>query len=158
MKTIILPLKLIFLFIFLNYGEVKSKGDLTRQKPISAEILMKGTIGESHFYEPSTLRFETGKLYKLTIKNISDSKHYFSSKEFSNSIFTRKIQVIKNNEKISEIKGLINEVEIFPHNSLEWWFVPVKTGRFNDLFCSVIDKQRKKKHSEMGMVGTIIIE
>ena len=63
----------IFLFIFLNYGEVKSKGDLTRQKPISAEILMRGTIGESHFYEPSILRFETGKLYKLTIKNISDS-------------------------------------------------------------------------------------
>ena len=37
-------------------------------------------------------------------------------------------------------------------------FVPIKTGQFDDLNCSVKDLQTNKKHSEMGMVGKIIIE
>ena len=60
--------------------------------------------------------------------------------------------------KIAEIKGNINEVEIFPKNELEWWFVPIKTGKFNDLFCYLKDKKSGKSHAEMGMTGTIIIE
>ena len=149
---------LIFLFSFFYFGESFAKNDLTRQKPIEVEVFLNGKIGETHFYYPSTLNFETGKLYKLKLKNISDSKHYFSSKNFSMSVFTRKIQVVKNKKKIAEIKGIINEVEVFPENTLEWWFVPVKTGRFNDLFCHVKDPKTGKNHSEMGMRGTIIIE
>ena len=97
--------------------------DLTRQKEIEKIILLKGEQGRIHFYEPNELVFKTGKLYKLIIKNDSDSKHYFSSISFARSIFTRKIQVIKNGNKIAEIKGQINEVEIFPKNTLEWWLI-----------------------------------
>ena len=57
-----------------------------------------------------------------------------------------------------KIKGNIYEVEIFPNNTLEWWFVPVKTGVFEDLYCKVIDKKINKSHAEMGMRGKIIIE
>ena len=150
-------LSLIVLIIF-TASKSNGKGDLTKQKPVSIEVLLKGSSGEFHYYEPSLLKFETGKLYKLKLKNLSDSKHYFTSKDFADSIFTRKIQVNKDLEKIAEIKGNIYEVEIFPYNTLEWWFVPVKTGVFEDLYCKVIDKKINKSHAEMGMRGKIIIE
>ncbi len=150
---------LILLFVF-SFKELESEnlGDLTKQKPIDKLVLLKGKNGENHFFSPNVIKFKTGKLYKLQIKNVSNSKHYFSSIKFSNSIFTRKVQILKNNEKIAEIKGDVSEIEVFPNNVVEWWFVPIKTGIFKDLSCSVMDKISKKKHKEMGMVGTIIIQ
>ncbi len=164
MRTLLYNFYLLFSLIILTLfitSKTNGKGDLTRQKPISIEVLLKGSSGEFHYYEPSILKFDTGKLYKLKLKNLSDSKHYFTSKEFADSIFTRKIQVNKNKEKIAEIKGDILEVEIFPNNTLEWWFVPIKTGVFDDLNCKVIDNKINKshaEHAEMGMRGKIIIE
>ena len=108
-------------------------------------------------YEPNILEFETGVLYKLILENKSKYKHYFTSYSFSRSIFTRKVQVNFKNQKIAEVKGDIKEVEVFPGQSLEWWFVPVKAGVFNDLFCNVKDKKTNLTHSEMGMTGTIKI-
>ena len=161
MRTLLYNFYFLFSLIILTLftaSKSNGKGDFTRQKPISIEVLLKGRSGEFHYYEPSLLKFETGKLYKLKLKNLSDSKHYFTSKEFADSIFTRKIQVNKNKEKIAEIKGNILEVEIFPNNTLEWWFVPIKTGVFDDLNCKVIDNKINKSHAEMGMRGKIIIE
>ena len=155
-KATLLGLSIIFLlFTFLNSF---AKGDLSRQKAIEVEINLKGKTGKFHFYEPSTLKFETGKLYKLKLTNLSDSKHYFTSEKFSNSIFTRKIQINKNNEKIAEVKGIIKEIEVFPNNIVEWWFVPIKTGEFKDLFCKIEDKKTGQTHEQMGMRGKIIIE
>ena len=133
-------------------------GDLTRQVPIEKTIVFKGETGVKHFFEPSILYLKTGKLYKLKMINKSDSKHYFSSNKFTRSIFTRKIQVLGKYGKIGEVKGRIDEVEIYPNHMLEWWFVPLKTGEFNDLQCSIIDKKTQRSHSEMGMIGSIIIE
>ena len=65
---------------------------------------------------------------------------------------------VKEGKKIAEIKGNITEVEVFPNNVIEWWFVPVKTGIFDDLKCKIKDKVSKKTHSKMGMVGTIVID
>ena len=76
------------------------------------------------------IKFETGKLYKLKLL-CSDSKHYFSSKDF-NSIFTRKV-VIKN-KSIARLKVTLMKLKFF--QKIKWWFVPVKTGIFSDLFCS----------------------
>ena len=160
-RTLLYKYFFLFFLIFLTLftaSKSNGKGDLTRQKPISTEVLLKGSSGEFHYYEPSLLKFETGKLYKLKLINLSDSKHYFTSKKFADSIFTRKIQVNKDLEKIAEIKGKISEIEIFPNNTLEWWFVPIKTGVFDDLNCKVIDKTIDKSHAEMGMRGKIIIE
>ena len=136
----------------------KNIGDLTKQKPIEMNVQLNGEEGKVHFFSPNILIFKTGKLYKLKIRNISKSKHYFSSLNFSKSIFTRKIQINKNDKKVAEVKGNISEIEVFPNNEVEWWFVPIKTGEFDDLICSVKDLQTNKKHSEMGMVGKIIIE
>ena len=87
-KATLLGLSVIFL-LFTFYNSF-AKGDLSRQKAIEVEINLKGKTGKVHFYEPSTLKFETGKLYKLKLINLSDSKHYFTSEKFSNSIFTTK--------------------------------------------------------------------
>ncbi len=150
---------LISLSIFFSTYSLSEKlGDLTRQQSIEKSIFLMGNIGENHYFEPNILKFSTGKLYKLKIINKSDSKHYFSSNSFSRSIYTRKIQIIKNGQKISEIKGNIFEIEVFPGNIVEWWFIPIKTGIFNDLKCMVKDQKSKKIHSDMGMVGTIIID
>ncbi len=160
MKINFYILTYIFIIVIISPKTLQSAnlGDLTKQKPIVMNIQLNGKIGKMHFFSPNVLTFKTGKLYKLKIINTSKSKHYFSSSKFSKSIFTRKIQINKNDEKIAEVKGNISEIEVFPNNTVEWWFVPIQTGEFDDLNCSVKDLQTYKKHSEMGMVGKIIIE
>lgn len=148
---------LTFLFIS-SIAFSKSLGDLTKQIPIEKNLFFAGETGKHHYFEPNKITFKTGKLYKLLLVNKSNSKHYFSSSNFAKSIFTRKIQINLNDKKIAEIKGNINEIEVFPGNQVEWWFVPIKSGKFNDLSCNIIDTKTQKKHSEMGMIGTIIIE
>ena len=59
---------------------------------------------------------------------------------------------------LSEVKGIIDAIEVWPNHEVEWWLVPIKTGYFKDLFCKVLDKKSGLKHSEMGMQGVIIIE
>ena len=147
----------IFIILLINVPYNSHSADLTRQKEIEKIVLLKGEQGKIHFYEPNELVFNTGKLYKLIIKNESDSKHYFTSTLFAKSIFTRKVQVSFNNKKIAEIKGIINNVEVWPNHQLEWWFVPIKTGVFKDLYCNVKDTKTNLSHANMGMTGTIII-
>lgn len=147
----------IFIILLFNIPYNSYSVDLTRQKEIEKIVLLKGEQGKVHFYEPNELVFNTGKLYKLIIKNESDSKHYFTSTLFAKSIFTRKVQVSLNNKKVAEIKGIINNVEVWPNHQLEWWFVPIKTGVFKDLYCNVKDTKTNLSHANMGMTGTIII-
>ena len=132
--------------------------DLTKQKPITKKIYFKGESSTKYYFEPSTLEFKIGKLYKLELINQSDAKHYFTSTKFSDSIFTRKVQLVLGEKKVAEIKGTIREVEVFPSYKLEWWFVPVKTGEFNDLECNVKNKINHLSHKDMGMVGKIVIK
>ena len=75
-------LLLSFIFLVFTFKNSFSKGDLTRQKAIEVKVNLKGETGKLHFFEPSTLKFETGKLYKLKLINLSDSKHYFTSESF----------------------------------------------------------------------------
>ena len=160
MKTNLNLLICSLIIVLISFKKLQSEnlGDLTKQKPIEMNVELKGEVGKVHFFSPNILIFKTGKLYKLKIINTSKSKHYFSSHNFSQSIFTRKIQINKNDEKIAEVKGNIHEIEVFPDNLIEWWFVPIKTGEFDDLMCSIKDSVTNKKHSEMGMLGKIIIE
>lgn len=151
---------LIFFLILIssfNINEIKS-ADLTKQNPLEKKIYFKGKIGSEHYYEPNYIEFKTGKLYKLILINNSDSKHYFTSLQFSKSIFTRKVQISFEGKKLAEIKGNIDEIEVFPNHEIEWWFIPIKTGTFKDLHCKVLDKKTGKTHSQMGMKGNINIK
>jgi uncharacterized cupredoxin-like copper-binding protein len=104
-------------------------------------------------FNPATVEFETGKLYRLILSNPSPEMHYFSSDAFSQAVFTRKVQVNGQDGKpVAEVKGQVREIEVYPKASSEWWFVPIKTGRFGDLKCTI------PGHAEAGMTGQIIVK
>jgi len=127
-------------------------GDLSRQDPIKVTVELGTKDGRMQF-SPSDLAFKTGKLYQLILVNNSPHKHYFSSDKFVQSVFTRKVQTYApNGERTAEIKGHVREIEVFPGHQADWWFVPIQTGRFDDLVCTV------DGHAEAGMTGTITIE
>lgn len=137
----------------------QAAGDLSRQDPIEVTVEL-GAPGK-HAFIPSTLRFETGKLYKLILRNASRDPHYFTSHAFSQMVFTRKVQVNQPRDgkmlPVAEFKGAIREIEVYPGHSAEWWFVPVAAGRVTDLQCGIRDKDGKT-HAEHGMTGEIVIE
>ena len=134
-------------------------GDLSRQEPITVTVEL-GRPGQ-HAFVPNRLRFETGKLYKLVLKNPSSDPHYFTSHAFTQHIFTRKVQVVLERDgkatTLAEFKGAIREVEVYPGYTAEWWFVPIATGRITDLRCGIAAPDGKT-HAEHGMVGEIVIE
>jgi uncharacterized cupredoxin-like copper-binding protein len=134
-------------------------GDLSRQEPIEITVEL-GKPGE-HAFTPNKLRFETGKLYKLVLRNPSKDPHYFTSHGFTQLIYTRKVQVVQSRDgkmtTLAEFKGAIREVEVYPGQIAEWWFVPVAAGRVTDLRCSIVGADGKS-HADHGMVGEIVIE
>lgn len=137
----------------------QAAGNLAGQDPIVVTVEL-GKPGE-HAFVPNKLRFETGKLYKLVLKNPSNDPHYFTSHGFSQMIYTRKVQVTQTRDDktvtLAEFKGAIREIEVYPGQSAEWWFVPVAAGRVTDLRCGISGKDGKT-HADHGMVGEIVIE
>jgi uncharacterized cupredoxin-like copper-binding protein len=134
-------------------------GDLSRQQPIEIAIEL-GKPGE-HLFSPNQLRFETGKLYKLVLRNPSSNPHYFTSHAFTQLIYTRKVQVVQSRDgkttTLAEFKGAIREIEVYPGQTAEWWFVPIATGRVTDLRCGIVAPDGKT-HADHGMIGEIVIE
>jgi uncharacterized cupredoxin-like copper-binding protein len=118
--------------------------DLSAQEPIEVAVEL-GTKDGSHRFVPDTLRFETGKLYKLVLRNPSRAKHYFTALRFAAAVWTRKVETGD-----AEIKGAIREIEVLPNGKAEWFFVPVQAGEF-DLQCTI------EGHAEAGMVGRITV-
>lgn len=133
-------------------------GNLAGQQPIEVTVDL-GKPGQ-HVFVPSSIKFETGKLYKLILRNPSDDPHYFTSHAFSQLIYTRKVQVVQTRDgkptTLAEFKGAIREIEVYPGHSAEWWFVPVATGRVTDLRCGIM--KDGKSHADLGMIGEIVIE
>ncbi len=147
-----------FLAAMLSGGALAA-GNLAGQAPIEVTIDL-GKPGQ-HVFEPRQLKFETGKLYKLILRNASNDPHYFTSHGFTQLIFTRKVQVTQSRDgktvPLAEFKGAIREVEVYPGQSAEWWFVPVATGRVTDLRCGIVGSDGKS-HADHGMTGEIVIE
>ncbi len=136
-------------------------GDLSRQNPIETVVELGGPDGQ-HGFRPQELRFETGRLYRLVLRNPSRDPHYFTSDEFAARIYTRKVQVTQRQPDgrdvtLAEFKGAIREIEVHPGHSAEWWFVPVAAGRITDLRCGITGSDGRT-HAEHGMRGTILIE
>jgi uncharacterized cupredoxin-like copper-binding protein len=140
-------------------GAALAAGDLSRQAPIEITVDL-GSPGK-HEFTPRQLRLETGKLYKLVLRNGSSDPHYFTSHAFSQMVFTRKVQVTQQQSgkpvTLAEFKGAIREIEVYPGQSAEWWLVPIAAGRAGDLRCD-IKTADGKSHAELGMLGEIIIE
>jgi len=145
--------------IAIGLAGAHAAGNLAGQPPIEVTVEL-GKPGQ-HVFSPNRLKFETGKLYKLVVRNPSNDPHYFTSHAFTQLIYTRKVQVVGMRDgkpaTLAEFKGTIREIEVYPGQTAEWWFVPVATGRATDLRCGIIGSDGKS-HADHGMVGEIIIE
>ncbi|MEA5575166.1 plastocyanin/azurin family copper-binding protein [Anabaena sp. UHCC 0451] len=120
-------------------------GDILKQAPTEITISLGNAAGELKF-EPNYLEFQAGKRYNLRLTNPSPVKHYFTSKDFADGIWTQKVEAGN-----VEIKGAIHELELKPGAEAEWVFIPIKSGKYG-LRCTIAG------HSEAGMKGDIVIK
>ena len=128
-----------------------AEGDLSRADPAEVVIEM-GSNDDGMYFAPSHLELETGKAYKIVLRNVDEIKHEVEANEFVDRIFTRKVEIVAHDGGlIAEIKGGIREVEIGPMQEVEWFIVPVQTGADIEFVCAL------PGHAEAGMVGTITI-
>ncbi len=134
-------------------------GDLSRQEPIEVTVEL-GRPGQQAFL-PNRLRFETGKLYKLMLTQSEQrSALLHLARVHAAHLHAQGPGVQERDGKmatLAEFKGAIREIEVYPGQIAEWWFVPVAAGRVTDLRCGIIGADGKS-HAEHGMVGEIVIE
>jgi len=119
--------------------------DFTKQAAIEVKVSLSNTANELKFI-PDRFIFESGKRYKLVLSNPSGMKHYFTSKDFADAIWTQ--NVVAGNV---EIKGNIHELELRPNTTAAWTFIPIKSGTY-ELHCAIAG------HAEAGMRGIITIQ
>ena len=102
-----------------------------RHGPSAIEVRVSlGTADEEMKFVPDTLSFERGKYYKLVLHNPSSEDHYFTSDAFATHIFTRKVEVAdKSGKTIAEIHGAVNDIELKPGATVEWFFLPHDKGK-----------------------------
>ncbi|HEY9617535.1 MAG TPA: hypothetical protein V6C64_11870, partial [Microcoleaceae cyanobacterium] len=82
--------------------------DLSRQPAIEVQVSLGNSTNALRFV-PDHLEFVAGQRYKLVLTNPSNSKHYFTAKDFTDSIWTQKVEAGN-----VEVKGAIHEVELKP--------------------------------------------
>ncbi|MBF2078301.1 MAG: biphenyl 2,3-dioxygenase [Synechococcales cyanobacterium T60_A2020_003] len=112
--------------------------------PQSVSVHLGTPSGELKFV-PDHLQFQVGQRYVLKLDNPSPEKHYFTAKNFADTIWTQKVEAGN-----VEIKGAIRDLELRPSTTAEWYFVPQKAGEY-ELHCSI------PGHAEAGMRGTISV-
>jgi uncharacterized cupredoxin-like copper-binding protein len=119
-------------------------GDLSRAN-VQEVTMEMGTNDDGMYFSPNEFVFETGKAYKMVMTNVDDVKHEVTFGEGTEKMFTRKIEITTPDDAlIAEIKGHINEVEIGPHQTVEWFFVPIQPKDF-EIKCEI------EGHYELGM-------
>ncbi|MBD2178442.1 cupredoxin domain-containing protein [Pseudanabaena sp. FACHB-1998] len=148
MKTLIAIILGILCFVIspdLAIASADFPTDFTKQPVIAIKVSLSNEANELKF-TPNKFTFESGKRYKLMLSNSSGMKHYFTSKDFADAVWTQ--NVVAGNV---EIKGSIRELELRPNTTAEWTFVPVKSGTY-ELHCAIAG------HTEAGMRGNITIQ
>lgn len=128
-------------------------GDLSRAD-VQKVTMEFGTDDDGHmFFKPDMFEFETGKAYAWVLTNNDDIKHELAINEMFERIFTRKIEIeTPEGELVAEIKGSISEVEVGPHQTVEWFFVPVQTADNVEITCEI------EGHYEAGMYGRVTLK
>lgn len=127
---------------------VQAEGDLTRGDPVKVTVRL-GTAEGAHRFVPDTLSFETGKLYALRIENPGPNDYYFGSQGFADAVYSRKAVVLDpSGRDLVQVYGPVRRLELKAGSTAEWWFVPIRTGTFDDL-------RSTRTHTEAGMTGTI---
>ena len=129
----------------------QAAGDLSRADPQEIVVEM-GSSGDKMYFKPNHLDLETGKAYKIVLRNLDETKHEFAGHELFSKLFTRKVEIADSSgNMVAEIKGNVNEIEVGPKREVEWFIVPVQTGENLAMECEL------EGHREAGMVGTVTI-
>lgn len=115
------------------------------QQTADAVTVQLGTAAGELTFVPNQLTFTAGQRYQLMLDNPSNQKHYFTAKDFADTIWSQKVDVAG-----VEIKGAIHELELKPGATATWVFVPQKSGTY-ELHCSIAG------HAEAGMVGRLTV-
>lgn len=132
-------------------GAAQAAGDLTRQEPVKLSMNLGNAQGE-HRFSPDQLSLETGKLYVLRLQNPSPNAYYFGSQGLADAVYSRKVVVLGGDGKpLAEVYGPVRRLEVKPGSVVEWWFVPVRTGKFEDVMST-------RSHAEAGMKATIEVK
>ncbi|MCJ7558573.1 MAG: biphenyl 2,3-dioxygenase, partial [Gammaproteobacteria bacterium] len=127
-------------------------GDLSRADPQEIVIEM-GTSADKMYFKPDHLDLETGKAYKIVLRNVDDTKHEFAGHELIEKIFTRTSEISDaDGNLVAEIKGNVREIEVGPNREVEWFIVPIQTGENIPMECEI------SGHKEAGMFGTVTIK
>ena len=109
-------------------GPALADGDLSRANVIDVVIEMGSSDDGKMYLKPDSYEFVTGQAYKLVLTNVDEIKHELALNEMVERIFTRKIEASDaEGNLITEVKGSINEVEVGPGKTVEWFIVPVQT-------------------------------
>ena len=127
-------------------------GDLSRADPKEIVIEM-GTSDDGMYFKPNHLDLETGKAYKIVLRNVDGVKHEFPGHELIEKLFTRKVEIADpSGNLVAEIKGNVREIEVGPNREVEWFIVPIQTGENIPMECEI------EGHKEAGMFGTVTIK
>ncbi len=125
-------------------GSALAAGDLTKQDPTPVTLTL-GTAEGEHRFTPDTLSFETGTLYALRLHNAGKNPYYFGSQGLADAVYSRKVVVLGPDGGIlAEVYGPVRRMELKPGATVGWWFLPVRTGRFDDVMST-------RSHTEAGM-------
>jgi hypothetical protein len=89
---VILGLILCLGTILMPAAIASAAGDLSRQPVTEITVSLGNEAGELKFF-PNLLEFESGKRYKLVLKNPSSQKHYFTAKNFADASWTQNVRM-----------------------------------------------------------------
>ncbi len=111
----------------------QAAGDLTRQEPIVLTLQVACDATPPRF-SPEALTLESGRLYALRLLNGGSKSCYFGSQALADAVYSRKVVAMDaNGRTVAEVYGPIRRIEIGAGHAVEWWFLPVRTGRFDDV-------------------------
>lgn len=125
-----------------NAAEIVAAADWNAAQTVTVNF-------DEYGYDPDALHFQSGRAYKLVLKNQGSKKHYFTAPEFFRSIATRKIQ----SNRDGEIKApYLLAIELMPEGGqLDLYFVAVQKGEY-EVYCTL------DKHRDEGMEGLILVD
>ena len=69
-----------------------AQADLTRQEPIEVRVNL-GNAEDARVFEPNGISFEVGKVTGACCTNPSKTRHFFTSPDLVDRVFTREVEV-----------------------------------------------------------------
>jgi len=136
-------LVLLLCWLGMGWGDppwaARKPAPLPMPTPVVISVELGTPEGELRF-QPEVIQVQAGIPYQVHLLNPSPMKHYFTAKDFADAVWTRKVQVGG-----AEIKGHINNLELQPGASLDWFLVPMQPGSYR-VICTI------PGHREGGMV------